>query len=313
MRRGAGWILACAPMACGPVVVPGDGGGSGSAEDGPPDTTTAADTGRPTTVTATSGPVSTSAATLVDDGTDDVLDEGPLPWDCGAAPPGTEHHCTTGDPPSVCDPQPMPDVVAWVSVDGGATPPDGSTEPVVHACTIAGFEEGPQVVFLALDCDDGAHTLDIGTSVGIWFDTTGEFVLSVIHSNATWRAGDQLVTLRRVGGELVLAGASTPWAPDLDEVPADFFAPLSIVLLPDVCRLEPPWDGGNFIAPCYTEQRQALRFGLDGQVVDVYDRGVDQLSPYILLVQNAERYHDITCTDTSDRWYSWVAVPPILD
>jgi hypothetical protein len=113
----------------------------------------------------------------------------------------------------------------------------------------------------------------------------------------------------RAGGELVLAGATTPWPPGHAEIPADFFAPLGVALLPDVCGLEDPPDG-SFIEPCFTVQRQALRFSLAGQSLDVYDHGVDQLSPYALAVETAELRHDVTCTDTNDSWYSWVAAPP---
>ena len=60
-------------------------------------------------------------------------------------------------------------------------------------------------------------------------------------------------------------------------------------------------------------QRQALRFEREGEAVEVYDHGVAQLSPYIVLVQHAEQRFDIECTDTPGRWYSWVAVPPVLD
>lgn len=88
-----------------------------------------------------------------------------------------------------------------------------------------------------------------------------------------------------------------------------FFAPLGVELLPDVCDLEDP-PGGNFLEPCFTVQRQALRFTLAGESLDVYDHGVDTLPPYALAVQTAELRHDITCTDTNDTWYSWLVAPP---
>lgn len=314
-RRSA-WLLGGALLGCGPVVLPGDGGGEGDG-DGSDGSASGTTSGATTATTVTSGPSTftsgpSSSATNTDDADDDVMDEGP-DWDCGAAPPGTEHHCIGGTPDSVCDPQPMEAVAAWVVVDGGALPMDPVPEPYVYACTIAGSIEGAGFHTLELACDDGPHTLEIGTSVGIWFDQTGDFVLSVIQSQSTFRGTDVLVTLRRADGELVLAGATTPWPPDLDAVPADFFDPLAITLLAEVCPLEPPPPGGNFIDTCYTVQRQALRFELQGRARDVYDHGVDQLSPYVLLVQHAEQRHDVTCSDISDRWYSWVAVPPIPD
>lgn len=305
-------------LGCGPVVLPGDGDGSASAsaEEGSADSASSVTTGATGPSATTSLPP--TSTTIADDDSDDGVDDGIL-WDCGAAPPGHLPRCIGPAPDmgggggeSVCDPQPLVDVVAWVSVDAGAIPGDVLENPYVYACTLVDWQEGGGGVSLSLSCADGGHTLDLGTSTGIWFDTSGDFVLSVIHSNATFGADDQLVTLRRADGELVLAGASTPWAPDHASVPVDFFAPLDVTLLPDVCRIEPPWEG-DFIEPCFTVQRQALRFSLDGQALDVYDHGVDQLPPYVLSVEHAELRHDVTCTDVSSQWYSWLAAPPIPD
>ena len=305
-------------VGCGPAVPSVEGDGSSSSGDGPGPTMTVGSVSTSTS-SPTSGPPPTST-TIGDDASDDDVDDG-ISWDCGAAPPGHLPRCTAPQPDvggggdeSVCDPQPMPDVVAWVSVDGGALPVDAGTDPYSYVCTIVASSAAGELLSYALDCADGEHTLEVGTSAGMWFGTEGDFVLSVIYSQDTWRSSDQLVTLRRVGGELVLAGASTPWPPDLaGSVPDDFFDPLEVTLLPDVCEIEEPWDGGNFLEPCYTLQRQALRFSLEGQGVDVYDHGSDQLSPYLLVVENAEHHHDIECTDTGERWYSWVAGLPIPD
>jgi hypothetical protein len=306
MRR-LGCSFACMLLGCGPEVVPAGGSGSGSegSTGGPMSATTVA-----TTVAASTGPgtsVSTTSTTNADDTTDGF--DG---FDCGAAPPGTRHHCV-GKPPWACDPPPMLGTVAWVSFDGGELPAGPVTEPYVYGCTIAGWEPGAALVTLALACEDGEHTLEIGSSAGIWFRDAGDFVLSVVHSDASFGSQDQLVTLRRADGELVLAGASTPWPPDFEGVPADFFAPLEISLLTDVCPLEPPPDGTMFVDRCFTLERQALRFSLEGRTVEVYDHGVDQLAPYIVAVQDAEQRHDIRCTDTSEQWYSWVAAPTIPD
>jgi hypothetical protein len=296
----------------------GDGSSSGSAEEGKASTTsggtTATTTTSNTTGTTTDPP---PTATIAADGSDDRVDDG-IHWDCGAAPPGHLPRCSPptdfggGGDESVCDPQPIPDVVAWVSVDVGAVPAGPLANPYVYACTITDWQEGSGAVSLSLECADGGHTLDIGTSTGIDFDTSGDFVLSVIYSNSTFGGNDQLVTLRRAGGELVLAGASTPWPPDHEEIPGNFFAPLDVVLLPDVCGIELPWDGG-FVGPCFTVQRQALRFTSERVALDVYDHGVDQLPQYAIAVETAELRHDVTCTDTPSQWYSWLATTPIPD
>lgn len=308
--RYRSWLLACTMLGCGPMVLPGDGDGSASEGSGTGPTSATTSPTSVTTTTATSGPPPTSATLGSDGGSDDVLDDdGALPWDCGAAPPGTEHHCI-GIP--TCDPPPMPGVVAWISVDGGELPIDPVPEPYSYACTIASQAASEALLELELECADGPHTLAIGTSVGIAFDATGDFVLSVIYSNDTFAAEDQLVTLRTSGGALVLAGMSSPWRPDDGAVPADFFDPLDVTLLENVCPVEPP-AGGDFLEPCFSIERQALRFSAGRQSVEVYDHGVDELASFVLLVEHAEQLHDITCTDISDTWYAWVAVPPILD
>ncbi len=282
-------VLACA---CGPALGGDTGteGGTGSSSSAPDTEST---TGPSSTTTTSDPTVGSTASTSTSTGTVD--------------------DSSTGEPASVCDPQPM-DIVASVSFDGGALPEDPLANPYTYDCTIATWTEGDAAVTLELECVDGDHTLVLGTSVGVWFDKAGDFVVTVFHSNDTFGGEDQLVTLRRTDGELVLAGASTPWAPDHAELPPDFFAPLSITRLADVCEVEPlAPDGGNFVAPCFAVERQALRFALQGEALDVYDHGVDQLPPYILAVQHAERRHDITCTDIGDTWFSWVAAPPLPD
>lgn len=284
-------VLACA---CGPT--PGEDAGT---EAGSGSTSTTPDTQSTTEPGSTTNPNPTVGSTTASTTTLD--------------PTGTADDTSTGEPPSVCEPQPV-DLVAWVSFDGGVLPEQPLANPYVYDCTITDWIEGDALLTLELSCLDGDHTLALGTSVGVWFDKAGDFVVTVFHSDDTFGSEDQLITLRRADGELVLAGASTPWSPDHAALPPDFFAPLVITLLADVCDVEPlPPDGGGFVAPCFAVERQALRFDLQGQVVEVHDHGVDQLPPYILAVQHAEQRHDIMCTDTGGTWYSWVAVPPILD
>lgn len=295
-------------LGCGPVVVPSDGDGSASegSDTGPTSATTA-----PTSVTTspTSGPRPTSTTIASDGGSDDVLDDdGPIFPDCGAAPPGTQHHCI-GTPE--CDP-PMDDVVAWVLADGGSWPDSDSgppdTLPYVYACTIADWAEDVDLVTLRLSCVDGEHTLEIGTSVGLVFDTGGDFLLSVLFSEEWAPGSGQIVTLRRADGELVLAGAQGRQPPDGSNVPDDFLDPLAPTVIANVCEIEPPGPDG-----CGSVERQALRFRHDGSTADVYDRGVDQLGPYVLLVEQAVQLHDITCTDAAEHLYAWIAAPPIPD
>lgn len=303
-RRLVRWSAFLSLAGCGPVVLPGDGTGAGTGSSDDASTTAASATTTPVPP-ATAGSTST---TVADDGSDDVLDEGPAFPDCGAAPPGEQRHCI-GIPE--CEP-PLDDVVAGVLVDGGSWPDSGSgppdTLPYVYACTIADWAEDVDLLTLQLSCADGEHTLEIGTSVGLAFDMTGDFVLTVLYSTQWPFIGGQMVTLRRADGELVLAGAQGLHAPDEPQVPDGFFDPLVPTVLVDRCEIEPPGPDA-----CASVERQALRFVHDGSAVEVYDRGVDQLGPYVLLVAQAVRYHDITCTDAAEQLYAWLAAPPIPD
>lgn len=288
---------------CGPAVLPGDGTGAGTGASDDASSTTAASATTSPNPPATTG---STATTVVDDTSD--VDDGPFSPDCGAAPPGEKHHCI-GLPE--CEP-PMDGVVAGVLVDGGAWPDAGSgppdTLPYVFTCTIAGSAEDVDLLTLQLACVDGEHTLAIGTSVGLAFDTSGDFVLTVLYDAENPFIGGQMVTLRRADGELVLAGAQGWPPPDGTSVPDGFFDPLAVTVIADRCEIEPPGPD-----ECAATERQALAFFYEGDIAEVYDRGVDQLGPYVLLVARAVQYHDVECTDAVEHVYSWLAAPPIPD
>jgi hypothetical protein len=304
MHRGLLSVLSCLSLGCGPVVLPGDGDGSGSAgsDDATSSATTTAATAATAATTATTATTISTTATT-GDSEDDDDDDGIL-WDCGAAPPGTMHHCTA---PPTCDPG-MSDVLAWITVDGGARPADPMPEPYVYECTITDWTEDSSLYSFELACADAPHTLEIASSVGIWFDTAGDFLLSVSYSGSFSESSSRLVALRRADGELVLAGASTP---SLPEATSDFFEPLEVSIADGLCPIEPGVDG--FLGSCYDVERQALTFILDRDVEQVFDHGVGQLPPYVVIVQFAEQRHDLTCSDIPDAEYSWIAVPPIPD
>jgi hypothetical protein len=301
--RSSAWLLMCTSIGCGPVVLPGDGDGSATSgsEDGPSPTSSATSS----TVTATSD-LSTTTTTLDDDGTADdgteAEDDG-FSFDCGVAPAGTMHHCI-GQP--TCEP-PMPDVRAGITVDDGALPADVGPDPYVYTCTIADVLGSGDTYTLTLACADGPHTLEVASGA-LMVGTGDDVVLSVIHGNATFKGGDLFVTLHRADGDLMIAGASTPWPPGDDGLPPDFFDPLVVTVVEGVCPIEPSSDGGE---PCYGVERQALRFATARDVVEVYDHGTGSIGPHLLRVQHAEQRHDVTCSDVDGTWYSWLAfVPP---
>lgn len=217
----------------------------------------------------------------------------------------------TGEPASVCDPPPVEGVDGSISVDEGMAgiPVDPHDVLVFQACTIASTDTDAQTTTLTLACDDGVHALEVVSSSAFGFDTAGDFELGVIQTRTVMGFMDQLVTLRRADGELVLAGGWSPWAPNDPRIQAGFFAPFTIAVEADVCSPEPPDPEDD----CEIEQRQALRFTLAGESLDVYDGNATLLSPWALVVGRAVQYLEIECADVPETFYRWVVVPAISD
>ncbi|MCA9712329.1 MAG: hypothetical protein KDK70_41215, partial [Myxococcales bacterium] len=284
-------------VGCGPAVDLDEGGGS---HDG---TTTTATTGSGADATTstgadTTGPDATSSSptTSIEPTTGTTGSEG-----------------TTGEPESVCDPQPQ-DVHAGIEVDDGEPPDFRPTSPLVYVdCMAEPLSRQGDAYTLSLTCADGPHEVRFQSGFVPSGFSSAPLELTVHWTQATFGGGDVLVVLRDAG-QVVLAGSRGPLLAGRGDVPPDLWAPLSVELLPDVCDIEPevPGDSG-FIAPCFQVQRQALRFSLDGTSVDVYDHGMGELGPLWVTVEHAEQRHEIACTDTSSRWYQWVATYPFLE
>lgn len=239
----------------------------------------------PTLVTLTQG--TSVSSTSVSGTTDDTSSSG--------------EESSTGElPASVCDPQPD-EIETEVIVDGklGALidPIELRTPCLV---TWVGTLDG--LLHFGLACEDGPHFLDV-TPIGDTALHTGDVVelgLSIqVPQEQPW--ANLHVVIRR-DGEVMLAAASAERLPDGPGLPAwDFFAPLDLFTLDDVCDIEMP-------TPCTVDRRQALAFIDDGEVELVYDRGSGQLGDVAIEVGSAIEHVDVTCADVADAWYAFVAV-----
>ena len=96
------------------------------------------------------------------------------------------------------------------------------------------------------------------------------------------------------------------------DVPADFFAPLSVAVVSGICEtVQPP--GGDFIGTC-PYAREAITFGLAGDEVTVLDHNRDTLaSSFEAAVEIAEQREDVAACTQGDRWYQWVVYEPIAE
>lgn len=252
------------------------------------------------TSTSGSGPGSTSLATTSgDDGT--------------TAAATADSDGTTGDAPaSVCDPPPESvSAHVWVEFDESLLDTQESVE-LDLACVVADVATVDDLVSIQLDCDDGPHGLDVSDLGPIDLAVGQEVVLRALLAEPWWP--ERYVIVLR-GGEVIVAGLlgssvpegdAGPWSPD-----GTFFEPLGIEVLPDVCDPEPLEDEGMFlphIPDCTQDQRQALRFALDGRTTEVYDSGRGSLGSLEIAVVAARAHVTVTCSDVPNNWYSFLAV-----
>lgn len=280
--HGLTWAVALA--SCGPSVEPGgDGGQDGSST-----------MGSTSAVSITSGLDSSGADTT-----------GSLP------PPLTTSSgdSTTGDPLSVCDPQPT-GAVAWVTVS--EMPAEPVVPTVFTACTLTELSSEEVVHTLSFECAEGSPTVELGFPYLLQLGLDETYELRVWWTQITFEGGDLFVSLTDSSGQPVVVAGIGPVLPGEAGVPADFAAPITVERLGDVCEPEPP-NESDFVGECYQSEREALRIGVDGSTVDVYDGTQDFVAgPYAASVAAAEERHVIICSDVPGRWYQWVVAQPFL-
>jgi hypothetical protein len=222
----------------------------------------------------------------------------------------TDTDSTTGDlPHSVCDPQPedIETAVIFDSMIGWEHEPTD----LQTSCIVTWVGPLGTALHIGLACEDGGHSLDV-SDVGPTTLEAGDHVDLSVYIDVPWWA-NVYVAIHR-DGELMLA------ATDADSLPGDsdngsdpdFFAPMQLALLDDVCDIEPivdePCQGFICEEPCTVDRRQAIAF-LDQHGAEVvYDRGAGQLGPFAIEVGEAIEHVEVECVDTSGARYSFVAV-----
>jgi hypothetical protein len=217
---------------------------------------------------------------------------------------------TTGDVPhSVCDPQPE-DIETAVIFDSTIgwdhEPTDLQTQCIVTWVGTLGT-----ALHVGLACEDGGHSVDV-SDIGPTSLSPGDDVELAVYIDVPWWA-NVYVVIRR-DGEVMLA------AMDADSLPGDgnngsdseFFAPMQLALLDDVCAIEPvveePCQGFICTDPCTVDRRQAIAFLDEHGAEVVYDRGAGQLGPTVIEVGEAIEHVEVDCVDTAGARYSFVAV-----
>ncbi|MCA9711470.1 MAG: hypothetical protein KDK70_36870 [Myxococcales bacterium] len=224
---------------------------------------------------------------------------------------------TTGEIESVCDPQPQP-LLANIEIDEGVPPDDPPLNPYVYAdCELddySGLSGEDRTITLALTCADGPHEIRFQSS-RFWPDAPVEGPLELsVYWTLDLFAGAGVQVVLRQGSNLRLAGGRGPYLPGDGDIPSDWGAPLSVELLPGVCEIEPESSGTTIVEPpCFRVERQALRFTLDDDTVDVYDHGRGEVGLLQVAVQYAEQHHEFQCMDAAPSWYQWVAAEPYLE
>jgi hypothetical protein len=216
---------------------------------------------------------------------------------------------TTGDrPDSACDPQPD-DIETAVLVDGILGWEHAPTS-LTTTCVITWIGPVGTALHLGLACADGSHTLDV-SNVGDSALALGDVVELGVWIDVPWWA-DVYVVVRR-DGEVMLAAMSAEALPgDGNDGPsAEFFAPLQVELLDDVCPIEPSVpEPCNFICsdPCTVDRRAALAF-LEGDEAEVvYDRRAGRLGTTAIEVGSAMEHVEVSCADTAGAWFGFVAI-----
>jgi hypothetical protein len=222
---------------------------------------------------------------------------------------GTETETDTDGPESACNPQPE-DVESGVLVDGIPSWEHEHTELEV-SCVVTWIGSLGPALHLGLACDDGAHTIDVSDIGGIDV-VAGDIVdLSLYIDVPFW--ANVYVALRK-DGELVLAAVDADALPgeedDGGHPSHEFFAPLDLIVLHEVCPEEPEDpEPCNFVCHgCTRDRRLAITFVDDGEADVVFDHGSGQAGDLAIVVGHAVEHVEISCTDTPAWRFGFVAL-----
>jgi len=219
---------------------------------------------------------------------------------------------TTGDAPlSVCDPQPdgprLPLLIEALAGD-----PTGHIE-LVDDCQVDAVDTQDGLLEVSFACAMGPFRVSLTTPTVPDLQVQDAVELSLFVDSPWWSNAyvkvmrDGELALAAMAGE-ALPGGSTSYPPE------DFFAPLGLELLTDVCDAEPaPDDGTGFLGgdPCTQDRRLAITFALEGDSTTVFDRNAGSIGDLSVHVGETVHYEEVTCTDTPGGWREFIAVRPL--
>lgn len=244
---------------------------------------------------------SVSSTSVGDDSTSDTTDT--------SSDTETDTDSTTGDPPhSICDPQPE-DIETAVIFDSKIGWEHEPTD-LQTSCIVTWVGTLGTALHVGLACEDGGHSVDV-SDIGPTGIEPGDLVELAVYIDVPWWA-NVYVVIRR-DGDVMLAAMSADSLPGdgVNGSDSEFFEPLQLALLDDVCAIEPVVEEPcDFICadPCTVDRRQAIAF-LDGNGAEVvYDRGAGQLGATAIEVGAAIEHVEVDCVDTASGRYSFVAV-----
>lgn len=238
----------------------------------------------------------TSVATTDEPGTDSGSASDSSAGDDGSCPPFDG---------SICDPQEQfgPEAAVW-TFDGGAF----AADVLDVQCNVAEFVDDDVTMTITLECDEeelSQHTvvaphnavtpfnLGVGTIVRLTYRADMPF----------WR--NEWFNLRGQDGRFILGGVQSSALLPADA--PDFFAPIGVTLLDDVCDIEPDCD--EFCGPI---RRDAIGVAVgDGELVSIYDGNtgvVGSPTTYTFVVGEAySRVGDSGCEDVPEAWFGIIA------
>ena len=224
----------------------------------------------------------------------------------------SESDSTTGEPlpASVCDPQPE-EIRIVATVEDWPDVPGNEFE---LSCTVADIYHlaDTPLTGIVFDCAEGMPTVFLPIPFELDLSVGETVQVSAFVDEPWW--SNVFVAVHREG-ELVLAGMSADSLPADDGAPqhpaADFWAPLTVTAVEDVCdvELDPYEHCDAFICPgtCSRDRRLALQLTMGADDVTVLDRTHGTLGPLQVDVGEAVERVEVYCTDTPNGWYSFAA------
>lgn len=177
------------------------------------------------------------------------------------------------------------------------------------ACTIVSFRFNDEQtdIFLDLECmaPDGSTerwSISIHSSVGIpLYLMEGQEVVLAVSRYRGMMYVDGWFALYTSERQLLLAGLMAESLSPFGTVPAQWYLPLDLSESGGHCPREPE--------TCYDIEPIALNVTSEGMTARIFDGNtglVGLWQVYLVVVETAEIYHDMRCTDLAPKWFQAV-------